>query len=114
MFASQHAIHLTPYSIPRRANRWSQQQLFDLVADVNSYEEFLPWCSSSRVLTERDGGCTAEIAVGFPPVHERYVSEVRSVFLLALVHSRCTSLRACLRERMRACLCGRAGACVRA
>lgn len=32
---------------------FSDQQMFDLVADVDRYVEFLPWCSESKLL-ERD------------------------------------------------------------
>jgi hypothetical protein len=75
-YAHAHTRTRTHDAMRCDAHRWTQEQLFAMVADVDSYEEFLPWCSSSRVITKRDGGCTAEIAVGFPPVHERYVSEV--------------------------------------
>ena len=30
------------------------QAMFDLVADVESYKEFLPWCSNSRRLSSGD------------------------------------------------------------
>ena len=47
-----------------------------MVADIDTYADFLPWCSESRVIDTTADGCVAEIAVGFPPVHERYVSKV--------------------------------------
>lgn len=31
---------------------FTQQQMFDLVNDVKRYQEFVPWCVSSRVLSE--------------------------------------------------------------
>ena len=34
---------------------YTPQQLFDLVADVDRYQEFLPWCVASRV-NSRTGG----------------------------------------------------------
>ncbi len=34
--------------------KFSAQQMFDLVDDIESYPKFLPWCSGSRVL-RRDG-----------------------------------------------------------
>jgi ribosome-associated toxin RatA of RatAB toxin-antitoxin module len=34
--------------------KYSAQQMFDLVADIDSYPKFLPWCSGSRIL-RRDG-----------------------------------------------------------
>ena len=32
----------------------SAQQMFDLVNDIPSYPEFLPWCAAAEVLTERE------------------------------------------------------------
>jgi coenzyme Q-binding protein COQ10 len=51
-------------------------QLFDLVADVRRYPEFLPWCQAVRV-RRRDGAIEYnELAIGFGPWHERFVSRV--------------------------------------
>jgi coenzyme Q-binding protein COQ10 len=51
-------------------------QLFDLVADVRRYPEFLPWCQAARV-RRRDGRIEYdELAIGFGPWHERFVSRV--------------------------------------
>jgi len=51
-------------------------ELFDLVADVRRYPEFLPWCHAARI-RRRDGQVvTAELAIGFGPWHERFVSRV--------------------------------------
>ncbi len=30
---------------------YSAQRMFDLVADVESYQDFLPWCSNSRLVS---------------------------------------------------------------
>lgn len=51
-------------------------QLFALVADVARYPEFLPWCHAARV-RQRDGTVEiAELAIGFGPFHEKFVSRV--------------------------------------
>ncbi len=34
--------------------KFSAQQMFELVADIDAYQEFLPWCSGSRVI-QRNG-----------------------------------------------------------
>ena len=31
---------------------FNQQQMFNLVADVDKYEDFLPWCNSSKVISK--------------------------------------------------------------
>lgn len=42
---------------------YSARQMFDLVADVERYAEFLPWCEASRVLERRENGVVAELEV---------------------------------------------------
>jgi ribosome-associated toxin RatA of RatAB toxin-antitoxin module len=56
---------------------YSRQKLFDVVIDINSYSEFLPWCTASHVLKQRqDNTLDAELRIGFKPFEERYVSHV--------------------------------------
>ncbi|CUA67811.1 hypothetical protein RSOLAG22IIIB_03240 [Rhizoctonia solani] len=70
----------------RKILPYTQYQLYNLVADVNSYHFFLPFCTHSRVLTPPPpGGFTtdkpyeveAELNVGFMGINESYVSLVR-------------------------------------
>jgi ribosome-associated toxin RatA of RatAB toxin-antitoxin module len=42
----------------------SAARMFELVADVERYREFLPWCTGSRILAQQDGEVVAEIHVG--------------------------------------------------
>jgi len=61
----------------RRIVPFAPRQMFDLVADVPRYPEFLPWCTAARV--RRVEGPNAEIdevAIGFGPLHEKFVSRV--------------------------------------
>ncbi|XP_048373760.1 coenzyme Q-binding protein COQ10 homolog B, mitochondrial-like [Sphaerodactylus townsendi] len=58
---------------------YSVEQMYDIVADVASYRFFVPWCTGSRLLTHRSNFSRAELEVGFPPVVERYISEVSLV-----------------------------------
>lgn len=57
------------------------EQMFDLVADVGSYPEFLPWCSAARVrkLTPIEGGeeMLADLVIGFQVFRERFGSRVQ-------------------------------------
>ena len=65
---------------------YSRQQLFKVVADVDSYNKFIPFCTGSRVLSQRepvadrkapDGfRMDAELTVGFLSFTESYVSKV--------------------------------------
>lgn len=56
---------------------YSQEQMFDLVADVERYPEFLPWVVGARV-DRRDGANAfeADLLVGFKMIRERYTSKV--------------------------------------
>ena len=56
---------------------YTPRQMFDLVADVTKYPEFLPWCTAARM--RRRESPTVEIdelAIGFGPFHEKFVSRV--------------------------------------
>ena len=51
--------------------------MYAVVSDVEKYPQFLPWVLALRVLSRREGGLTAEMAVGYGGLRERYTSEVR-------------------------------------
>lgn len=52
------------------------QQMYDLVADVARYPEFLPWCMGARIL-KRDGNVLfAELVIGWKVIRERFSSKV--------------------------------------
>lgn len=64
----RHAEHkLVPYT---------PEQLFDLVADVGRYPEFLPWCVGARVKSRTDSELRAELTIGFGPFRESFTSRV--------------------------------------
>jgi coenzyme Q-binding protein COQ10 len=50
--------------------------MYAVVADVEKYPQFLPWVVALRVLSRREAGLTAEMAVGYGSLRERYTSEV--------------------------------------
>jgi ribosome-associated toxin RatA of RatAB toxin-antitoxin module len=43
--------------------KFSAQQMFDLVNDIESYPKFLPWCSGSRILKREDDMVEAELII---------------------------------------------------
>jgi len=55
--------------------------MYSVVADMERYAEFLPWCAELKVLrSEREGGteiALAEMSVDYHGLKERYVSRVR-------------------------------------
>ena len=52
------------------------EKLFDLVADVERYPEFLPWCVGSRILSRDGNVIRADLMVGFKMVREKFTSQV--------------------------------------
>jgi coenzyme Q-binding protein COQ10 len=51
-------------------------QLFDLVADVARYPEFLPWVVGTRITSRNDTAMVADMLVGFKMFRERFTSKV--------------------------------------
>ena len=51
--------------------------MFDLVADVARYGEFLPWVSGVRIRSNSDTEMLADMIVGFKGLRETFVSKVR-------------------------------------
>ena len=52
------------------------EQLFDLVADVGRYPEFLPWCVGARVRSRSETLQLADLTIGFGPFRESFASRV--------------------------------------
>ena len=60
----------------KRLVPYSADLMYSVVADVEQYPKFLPWVVALRVLTRRADGLTAEMAVGYGGLRERYTSDV--------------------------------------
>jgi len=56
---------------------YTPEQLFDLVADVASYDEFLPWVVAVRVRSSSETETVADLVVGFNAFTERFTSRVK-------------------------------------
>jgi coenzyme Q-binding protein COQ10 len=55
---------------------WSAEQMFDLVADVGRYQEFLPWVVATRVKSDDGHEMIADMLVGFKALREKFTSRV--------------------------------------
>jgi len=55
---------------------YTPEQLFDLVADVARYDEFLPWVVAVRVRSSNEAETVADLVVGFNAFKERFTSRV--------------------------------------
>lgn len=51
-------------------------QLFDLVADVGAYPDFLPWCVNALIRSRSEAELVADLSIGFGPFHESFTSRV--------------------------------------
>lgn len=56
---------------------YSAEQMFDLVADVKRYPEFLPWVTAMRVRQDGPEETLADMIVGFKGLRETFTSRVR-------------------------------------
>jgi len=65
-----------PRHTETRSLPYSPEQMFDLVADVSSYAQFLPWVSAVRVRSDSDTEMVADLMVGFKSLRERFTSRV--------------------------------------
>jgi coenzyme Q-binding protein COQ10 len=65
-----------PTHAEKRVLPHQPDQLYDLVADIGRYPEFLPWCLASRI-RRRDGDVIiADLVIGFKMLRERFTSQV--------------------------------------
>lgn len=55
---------------------YSAEQMFELVADVDRYEEFLPWVVATRIRSNSDTEMVADLVVGFKSLRETFTSKV--------------------------------------
>ena len=55
---------------------YTPEQMFDLVADVRRYPEFLPWVTAMRVRQDDESVTVADMIVGFKGLRETFTSKV--------------------------------------
>ena len=59
---------------------YSAQQMYDLVADVGKYPQFLPWTAAARIKSTTDKGdhtvMDADLIISFKVFRERFTSRV--------------------------------------
>ena len=60
----------------KRVVRHSPEQLYALVADVRSYQQFLPWCLAARIRHQDEVSLAADLIIGFRMFREKFTSYV--------------------------------------
>jgi len=63
-----------PTHAESRVVAWRPEQMWDLVADVDKYPKFLPWCVAARVRERTDTVQVADMTIGFGPFRESFTS----------------------------------------
>ena len=54
-----------------------QEKMYRLINDIDSYHQFLPWCSESRILSQDDEQMRATIEISKGPVRKRFTTRNR-------------------------------------
>ena len=66
-----------PTHAEQRVLPYTPEQLFTLVADIERYPEFLPWCVGVRIRERKPDLIVADLIIGFRVFRERFTSRVR-------------------------------------
>jgi len=65
-----------PTHAEQRVLSYTPEQLFALVADIERYPEFLPWCIAARIRERQPCLIVADLIIGFRMFRERFTSRV--------------------------------------
>ena len=69
-----------PTHAEKRLIQHTPEQMFDLVADIEKYPEFLPWCVATRVREKGvEGGSNmviSDMVIGYKMFRERFTSKM--------------------------------------
>jgi coenzyme Q-binding protein COQ10 len=67
-----------PTHAEKRVVPYTREQMFDLVADVERYPQFLPWCLACRIRKRPEPNVLiADLMIGFKVLREEFTSVVR-------------------------------------
>jgi coenzyme Q-binding protein COQ10 len=65
-----------PRFIEDREFPYTAKQMYDLVADVGEYPNFLPWCIGARLYKKTEKDFCADLIIRFKVFRERFTSHV--------------------------------------
>ncbi|MFI4984031.1 MAG: type II toxin-antitoxin system RatA family toxin [Rickettsiales bacterium] len=57
-------------------SRYSIEQIYELITDVENYPEFLPWCKGAQIIEESQNSLVADLIISFKVFTEHYRSRV--------------------------------------
>ncbi len=65
-----------PTHTEKRVVPFTAEQMFDLVAGIEKYPEFLPWCRGARIHRREGNVVYADLIIGWKMFRERFTSRV--------------------------------------
>jgi len=65
-----------PTHAEKRVVPYSPEQMYALVAGVDRYPEFLPWCVGARIKKREGDVFWADLMIGYKMIRERFTSRV--------------------------------------
>jgi len=65
-----------PIHAEQRVLPYTPTQLFDMIADIERYPDFLPWCRAIRIRKREGNEILADMVIGFKVFRERFTSRV--------------------------------------
>lgn len=65
-----------PTHAQKKVLPYTPEQMYRLVADVERYPEFLPWCLAARIRRREGNVMHADLVIGFKMIRERFTSRV--------------------------------------
>jgi len=58
---------------------YTAEQMYRLVADIESYPEFLPWCGGTQILSANAGEVRASVKIAYKGVNKSFTTVNREV-----------------------------------
>ncbi len=58
------------------SHSYTPEDVYSVIANLNDYKHFLPWCKESEYLREGQDRSIGRLVVGFPPLVESYTALV--------------------------------------
>ena len=59
-----------------RQSPFTAQQMFDLICDVDSYDQFIPYCTAARTRERTETDMLGDLAIGYKFLRETYTSKI--------------------------------------
>jgi ribosome-associated toxin RatA of RatAB toxin-antitoxin module len=53
---------------------YSPGEMYELVADIERYPEFLPWCDQAQIVSQDELGVVAKIGIAFGGIHQSFTT----------------------------------------